>query len=127
MFVLQKLNTIDAQYQKQLEALRTRHASRRDEFLRRETGARQQQYQQAELVDPYPTNRVMGPQDPQDYGNMAAPVPVGEGQQHRPYSPDRFDSYGDRARFSGGAPRNRFEPRGPYPGGRSYDAGSRFY
>ncbi|OWM69056.1 uncharacterized protein LOC116211817 [Punica granatum] len=121
----EKLNAIDALYQKQLEALRSRHASRRDEFLRRESNARQHQYQQ-NLMDHHYQNRGIGPRDPQAYGNMAGSASVGEA--HRPYNNvDRYDSYRDRARFPGGGGRDQFEPRGPFPGGRTYDPSSRFY
>ncbi|KAI4386152.1 hypothetical protein MLD38_004111 [Melastoma candidum] len=46
----EKINAINARYQEQLMSLRTKHANRRDEFLRRESTARQQQYQKA-MID----------------------------------------------------------------------------
>ncbi|XP_030456335.1 uncharacterized protein LOC115677326 [Syzygium oleosum] len=118
----EKINAINAQYQEQLSALRTRHASRRDEFLRRESSARQQQYQQA-LMAKY-SNSGVGPRDPQGFGGIPSSATVGEA--YGPYDADQYDSFEDRARFYGGA-RDRLEPRGSYPGGRAYNTSSRFY
>lgn len=115
----ERINTINAQYQEQLAALRARHAGRRDEFLRRESHARQQQYQQA-TMDHYP-NSGMGPSDPHGYGGAAG------SESHRTYNVDQYDSYRERARFLGSTRDHGFESRGPYPGGRVYDTGSRYY
>ncbi|KAF7153485.1 hypothetical protein RHSIM_Rhsim01G0199900 [Rhododendron simsii] len=117
-----KINTINTQYQEQLAALRARHANRRDEYLRRESHARQQQYQQA-MMDHYP-NSGMGPNDPHGYGGVDAAA----AEPNRTYNGDQYDSYRERARFLGGnRDHHGFEPRGPYPGGRVYDTGSRYY
>ncbi|XP_044504336.1 uncharacterized protein LOC123224707 [Mangifera indica] len=118
----EKLNAINAQYVEQLAALRARHASRRDEFLRKESHARQQQYQQA-MMEHYPDS--MGPGDPLGYSGTPAAAAVGE--TYRPYNSDHYDSHKERARFLGGPRDHGFEPRGPYPGGRVYDTGSRYY
>lgn len=115
----ERINTINAQYQEQLAALRARHSGRRDEFLRRESHARQQQYQQA-TMDHYP-NSGMGPSDPHGYGGAAG------SETHRTYNVDQYDSYRERARFLGSTRDHGFESRGPYPGGRVYDTGSRYY
>lgn len=121
----QRINAISAQYEEKLAAVRTRHASRRDEFLRRESHARQHQYQQ-NIRDPYPSSGGMAPSDPHGYGAGNASAAVGEVQ--RGYSADHFDPYRERARFLGGARDQGFEPsRGSYPGGRVYDTGSRYY
>ncbi|KAH7561324.1 hypothetical protein ACOSQ2_016238 [Xanthoceras sorbifolium] len=119
----EKINTINAQYEEQLVALRARHASRRDEFLRKESQARQQHYQQA-MIDHYP-NSGAGPGDPHGYSSPAAAAAVGDG--YRAYNSDHYDSYRERARFLGGPRDHGFEPRGQYPGGRVYDTGSRYY
>ncbi|OMO52129.1 hypothetical protein CCACVL1_29347 [Corchorus capsularis] len=125
----EKINAINSQYQEQLAALRARHASRRDEFLRKESLARQQQYQQA-AMDHYP-HGTMAPADtmatgnPHGYGGVAGSAAVGDA--HRGYNSDNFNSYSERARFLGGARDPGFEPRGSYPGGRVYDTGSRYY
>ncbi|CAL5436396.1 unnamed protein product [Camellia sinensis] len=115
----ERINTINTQYQEQLAALRARHSGRRDEFLRRESHARQQQYQQA-TMDHYP-NSGMGPSDPHGYGGAAG------SESHRTYNVDQYDSYRERARFLGSTRDHGFESRGPYPGGRVYDTGSRYY
>ncbi|KAG5566453.1 hypothetical protein RHGRI_002129 [Rhododendron griersonianum] len=90
-----KINTINTQYQEQLAALRARHANRRDEYLRRESHARQQQYQQA-MMDHYP-NSGMGPNDPHGYGGVDAAA----AEPNRAYNGDQYDSYRERARFLG--------------------------
>lgn len=65
------------------------------------------------------------PRDPHGFNNANAPGVGGEVQ--RGYSADHFDPYRERARFLGGGRDQGFEPRGPYPGGRVYDTGSRYY
>ncbi|XP_035540636.1 uncharacterized protein LOC118343667 [Juglans regia] len=119
----ERINTINAQYEEQLVALRARHASRREEFLQRESQARHHQYQKA-MMDQYP-NSSMGSSDPHGYIGIASSGAVGEAR--RGYNSDHFDSYGERARFLGGARDEGLESRGPYPGGRVYDTGSRYY
>ncbi|GMI92283.1 hypothetical protein like AT5G22040 [Hibiscus trionum] len=126
----EKINAINAQYQEQLKALRAQHANRRDEFLRKESLVRQQQYQQA-MMDYYP-HSSMSPADTMPtgnnlhgYGSVAGSTAVGDG--HRGYNSENFDSYRERSRFLGGARDQGFEPRGSYQGGRAYDTGSRYY
>lgn len=119
----EKLNAINAQYEEQLAALRARHAVRRDEILQRESQLRQQQYQQA-MMDQYPISG-MGSSDPHGYSGIATSAAVAEA--YRGYNTDNFDSHRERARFLGDARDRGLEPRGPYPGGRVYDTGSRYY
>lgn len=119
----EKIKAINAQYEGQLAALRARHASRRDEFLRKESHARQQQYQQG-IIDHFP-NSGMGSGDPHGYGSTPAAAAVGEA--YRSYNSDHYDTYRERDRFLGDPRDQGFEPRGPYPGGRVYDTGSRYY
>lgn len=64
------------------------------------------------------------PRDPHGYNNVN---PSGAGEVQRGYSTDHFDPYRERARFLGSGREQGFEPRGPYPGGRVYDTGSRYY
>ena len=123
IFHFQKINAINTQYEEKLGALRARHASHRAEFLQRESHARQQQYQQ-NIRDPYPSSG-MAPRDPHGYSNINASAAGGEVQ--RGYSADHFDPYRERARFLGGGRDQGFESRGPFPGGRVYDTGSRYY
>ncbi|KAI4382213.1 hypothetical protein MLD38_008204 [Melastoma candidum] len=114
----EKINAINAQYQEQLMSLRTKHANRRDEFLRRESTARQQQYQKV-MIDRY-SSSGRSPRNPKNFGGGAVPGSAG------PYSmSDRYDSFGDGSRPHGGA-RGRGDTRGPYQGGRTYDKVSRF-
>lgn len=120
--IFQRINAINAQYEDQLVALRARHATRRDEFLGKELQARQQHYLQA-IMDRYPdSGTATAPDDP-----YTCPPPVGEGYHQPPYNTNRYDSYRERARFLGGPRDHGFEPRGPFPGGRVYDTGSRYY
>ncbi|KAF4374167.1 hypothetical protein G4B88_020559 [Cannabis sativa] len=124
----EKINAINGQYEEQLAALRARHANRRDEFLRRESCIRQQQYQQG-VVDCYP-NSSIGPNDPRAYNEFpASAAAAAAADGHRGFdNNERYDSYRERARFLGGSGRDHgFESRGPYPGGRVYDTGSHYY
>ncbi|XWS73788.1 hypothetical protein CRYUN_Cryun02cG0159500 [Craigia yunnanensis] len=125
----ERIIAVNTQYQEQLAALRSRHASRRDEFLRKESLVRQQQYQQA-MMDHYPHSSTapgdtMSTGNPHGYSGGAGSAAAGDG--HRGYNSDNFDSYRERTRFLGGARDQGFEPRGSYPGGRVYDTGSRYY
>ncbi|KDP42969.1 hypothetical protein JCGZ_23911 [Jatropha curcas] len=117
----EKINAINNQYQEQLVALRARHASRRDEFLRKESNARQHQYQQA-VVDRY-CSSGMGPGDPHGYNAPSA----GNNETHRAYNTDNFESYRERARFLGGPRDQGVENRGSFHSGRVYDTGTRYY
>nr|XP_043633186.1 uncharacterized protein LOC122604361 [Erigeron canadensis]XP_043633187.1 uncharacterized protein LOC122604361 [Erigeron canadensis]XP_043633188.1 uncharacterized protein LOC122604361 [Erigeron canadensis] len=119
----ERINAINTQYEEQLAALRARHTNRRDEFLRRESQARQQQYQQAAMEQQHASSAV-GFSEPHGYSG-------GESLAHRAaYNTPHVDSYRDRPRFAGGNRDSRdpgFEPRGQYPGGRVYGSGSRYY
>ncbi|XVF19581.1 hypothetical protein REPUB_Repub11eG0123200 [Reevesia pubescens] len=117
----EKINAINSQYQEKLAALRARHASRTDEFLRKESLAMMDHYPHSSMApaDAMPTG------NPHGYSSVASTAAVGDG--HRGYNSDNFDSYRERARFLGGARDQGFESRGSYPGGRVYDTGSRYY
>ncbi|KAI5667074.1 hypothetical protein M9H77_16927 [Catharanthus roseus] len=122
----ERINAINAQYQEQLVALRAQHATRRDEFLRRESHSRQQQYQQAAGGDHYPSGGgIGGSSDPQGYNAVAAPS---REPSARSYNADNYDTYRERGRFLGNSRNHEPEPRAQYPGGgRVYDTGSRYY
>lgn len=75
-------------------------------------------------MDHYPKSST-GSSDLHGYSGIAATATVGEAR--RGYETDQYDSYRERARFLGGSRDHGFEPRGPYPGGRVYDTGSRYY
>ncbi|XP_077245198.1 uncharacterized protein LOC143885096 isoform X5 [Tasmannia lanceolata] len=119
----EKLSEINGQYQEKLMSIRSRQTSEREEFLRRESQVRQHQYQQARLSHYH--NKSTGPSDPHAY-----PASGALEETHRAYAAGgQFDSYRERSQFLGGG-RNHggFEStRGPYPGGRAYDSGSRYY
>ncbi|KAI3461234.1 hypothetical protein Pfo_017897 [Paulownia fortunei] len=117
----ERINLINAQYEEQLVELRARHASGIEEFLRRESQARQQQYQQI-AMEQYP-NSSMGLSDP-PRGYNAGTVPSGE--PHRAYNSDYYDTYRERGRFPGNDRDHRLEPKVRYPRGHSYDTGSRY-
>ena len=117
----QRLSEINNQYQEKLLAIRARQATRREEFLRKESQSRHQQYQQASM-DSYQTSA--GPSDAHGYGSNASAGPLGD--PHRAYgAAGNFESYGDRSGYGGG-PRDR-GPRGQYPGGRAYNSGGRYF
>lgn len=122
-FHFQKINAINTQYEEKLAALRARHSNRRADFLQRESNVRQQQYEQI-IRDPYPSSG-MPPREPHGYSNVNV-SPAG-GEVQRGYSADHFDPYRERARFLASGRDQGFETRGPYPGGRVYDTGSRYY
>ncbi|XP_061360331.1 uncharacterized protein LOC133304333 [Gastrolobium bilobum] len=121
----EKINAINAQYEEKLAELRAQHASRRDEFLQRESHARQNQYQQT-IRDPYPSSGMVPSHNPHGYNAVNASA-AAIGDVRRGYSGDHFDPYRERARFLGGTRDHGFEPRVAYPGGRVYDTGSRYY
>lgn len=122
VIVFQRINAINAQYEEQLLALRARHANRREEFLRRESQARQQQYQQI-VMEQYPTSGISHSSDPRGVNAGTASA----GEPHRAYNSDSYDSYRERGRFPAGARDHGYEPKVPYPRGRAYDTGSRYY
>ncbi|GER36536.1 S-adenosyl-L-methionine-dependentmethyltransferases superfamily protein [Striga asiatica] len=104
----ERINTINAQYEEQLSALRARHTTRRDEFLRKESVARQQHYQQMFME--------------------FNPVASSAGESHIGYSSEPYVR--ERTRFPGGARDHRYESnKVPYPKGRAYnnDSGSHYY
>ncbi|KAG9445257.1 hypothetical protein H6P81_016597 [Aristolochia fimbriata] len=113
----EKINEINDQYLEKLMTVRARQVTHRDDFLRRESQARQHQYQQAALSH-YPTNSMI-PTDPHGYGAASA---VGS------FAPGHLDSsYKERSQFPMGGRNPMFDSRGSYPGGRTYDSGSRYY
>ncbi|XP_010420993.1 PREDICTED: uncharacterized protein LOC104706493 [Camelina sativa] len=131
----EKIKTINTRYEEQLATLRARHTSKREDIMRKESQARQQQYKQQAMgmTDQYHPSTV-GPANlmpsghPQGYniGNAQDPVPSVDAPS-RSYGTERFEAYGERARFQGGNRDHGFEPRGQYPGGTVYDTASRFY
>ncbi|KAK4440548.1 hypothetical protein Salat_0389700 [Sesamum alatum] len=118
---MERINAINAQYQEQLVALRARHAGRREEFLRRESQARQQQYRQI-VMEQYPPSGI-APSDPRGFNAEAASAQ----EPNRAYNSDSYDSYRERGRFPGNARDHGYEPKIPYTRGRAYDTGSRYY
>ena len=143
---LQRLKEINTQYQEKLLALRARQANYRDEFLRKESLARQQQYQQASISH-YANNSVAGeqhgyhptalPGEQHSYHPAAAATPAAAagsayGEAHRGYASGhgQYESFTDRPDYpefhGGGGGRGRgFEHRSQYPGGRPYSSGGR--
>lgn len=119
----ERLSEINVQYHEKLLAVRARQATIRDEFLRKESQARHQQYQQANLNS---YQNSAGPSEGFGYSSAAASA-SGYGDAHRAYSASHYDPYGDRSEFMGGARGHGFEPRGQYPGGRAYNSGGRHF
>uniref|UniRef100_A0A2P2KMU6 Uncharacterized protein MANES_11G103700 n=1 Tax=Rhizophora mucronata TaxID=61149 RepID=A0A2P2KMU6_RHIMU len=119
----EKINAINEQYQEQLAALRARHASRRAEFLHKESHARQIKYQKMTMDHQSNSGRIPG--DHHGYSGVAASVGVNEARQN--YNTGHFESPREHSQFLTGARNRGFESRGPYPGARMYDSGSRYY
>lgn len=129
---MERLKDINTQYQEKLLALRARQANYRDEFLRKESLARQQQYQHASMSH-YASNSTAGEQH--GYNPTAAgtpPVAAGGayGEAHRGYASGQYESFSDRPDYpefhDGGRGRGRSsEQRAQYPGGRAYNSGGR--
>lgn len=120
----ERLNEINTQYQEKLLAIRARQATRREEFLRKESQSRHQQYQQSN-INSYQTNP--GPSDAHGFGSSAHAAAGTMGDAHRAYgAAGNFESYGERPGFGEGAGRG-YEPRGQYPGGRAYNSGGRYF
>lgn len=103
----ERLSEINAQYQEKLLAIRTRQANLRDEFLRNESQIRHKQYQQASISNYHPNEAY--------------------GDPHQAYGRGNFESYRERPEFGGGGRSHEFDSRGPYPGGRVYNSGGRYY
>ncbi|TVU47582.1 hypothetical protein EJB05_07188 [Eragrostis curvula] len=127
-----RLKEINAQHQEKLLALRARQATYREEFLRKESLSRQQQYQQAS-VSHYSNNVVPGEQHGY-HPTAVAPPPVAAGgaygEAQRGYASAQYESFGDRPDYpefhGGGRGRGRgTEHRSQYPGGRAYNSGGR--
>ncbi|PWZ57411.1 hypothetical protein Zm00014a_020972 [Zea mays] len=129
---MERLKDINTQYQEKLLTLRARQANYRDEFLRKESLARQQQYQHASMSH-YASNSTAGEQH--GYNPTAAgtpPVAAGGayGEAHRGYASGQYESFSDRPDYpefhDGGRGRGRSsEQRAQYPGGRAYNSGGR--
>ncbi|XP_026427023.1 uncharacterized protein LOC113323012 [Papaver somniferum] len=82
----EKIVEINARYHEKLTALRSQHASRREDFLRRESQGRQSHYKQL-ILDHFPNQT--GPNDPRGYGGSATAVAAAEaaiGEGRRAYA-----------------------------------------
>ncbi|RZC78499.1 hypothetical protein C5167_002718 [Papaver somniferum] len=82
----EKIVEINARYHEKLTALRSQHAGRREDFLRRESQGRQSHYKQL-ILDHFPNQT--GPNDPRGYGGSATAVAAAEaaiGEGRRAYA-----------------------------------------
>ncbi|XP_074281509.1 uncharacterized protein LOC141606323 [Silene latifolia] len=119
----EKIIEINNQYQEKVAALRTRHATRREELFRKESQARLQQYQLAGVGTP-PNNSAPADMSRghRGYGPPGS-VPV---EPQRQYGSGQYDPYRrpeslERGRMQGS------DTRVPTPNARSYNTGSRYY
>lgn len=87
----QRLSEINAQYQEKLLAVRACQATHREEFLRKESQARHQQYQEADMNN-YQNSAV--PSEAFGYGSAAAAASA-FGEAHRAYAASQYDHYGE--------------------------------
>ncbi|KAL2549127.1 hypothetical protein Fot_10657 [Forsythia ovata] len=111
----EKIMEINNKYQEKLSVLRAKQANRREEFLRRESEARLQQYQQAG------TNHLLArtsPNDPRGYGAAVPPRPYPTGHT------DHFNSHRDQSPFPDVGGNQGTEGRVPFPQGRVYSNAS---
>ncbi|KAK9691581.1 hypothetical protein RND81_09G205800 [Saponaria officinalis] len=121
----EKIIEIDNQYQEKISALRTRHATRREEFFRKESQSRLHQYQLAG-AGTYPNNSAPADINHSNhgYGGMPGSIP---GEPQRQYESGQYDTFRnpeslERRRMQGA------DTRVPTPGGgRVYNTGSRYY
>lgn len=121
----QRLSEINAQYQEKLLAIRVRQATRREEFLRKESQSRHQQYQQASMAS---YQNSAGPSDAHGFGSNANTAAGALADAHGAYgSAGNYESYGERSGFGGSSRGRGYEPRGQYPGGRAYNSGGRYF
>lgn len=110
----EKIMEINNKYQEKLSVLRAQQANRREEFLRRESEARLQQYQQAGMN--YLLDRT-GPNNPHGYVPAVPPQPYPAGHM------DRINSH-SQSPFPGVGGNRGTEGRVPYPQGRVYNNAS---
>uniref|UniRef100_A0A6V7QSY3 Uncharacterized protein n=1 Tax=Ananas comosus var. bracteatus TaxID=296719 RepID=A0A6V7QSY3_ANACO len=127
----ERLGEINAQYQEKLIALRARQATRREEFLRKESQARLLQYQQASMQN---YQNSAGPSEAQGFSSAAATAAAASAagsayaESQRDYaSAGHYESYGQRSEVGRGGRGRGFEPRGQYSGGRGYNSDNRYY
>ncbi|KAL2903664.1 Ninein [Bienertia sinuspersici] len=124
----EKIAEINSQYQERLSALRARHASRREEFLQRESQTRLQTYQHAGM-SPYRNNS--GPSDMnQGHHGFGAPDMIHGGPRQEFGGPGGgvpFDSYRQRRESFGRGRMQGGDIRVPTPGGRVYNTGPHYY
>ncbi|KAH7675291.1 hypothetical protein IHE45_08G126700 [Dioscorea alata] len=119
----ERLSEINTQYQEKILTMRARQATQREEFLCKESQVRHQQYQQA-CMSNYPHNA--GSNEAHGLGSASGPSSV-IGDAHRAYPASHFDSYGERPDYPGGSRGRGYKSRGPYPGGRAYNSGGRYF
>ncbi|KAJ6813567.1 uncharacterized protein M6B38_142095 [Iris pallida] len=114
----ERLSEINSQYQEKLLAVRARQATHREDFLRKESQARHEQYQQVKL-NSYQSSA--GPNNAHGFRMAASAAALGD--PPRAYgAAGNFDSYGERSGFGRG-----YESHGQYPGGRAYNSGGRYF
>ncbi|GMG99504.1 hypothetical protein Nepgr_001344 [Nepenthes gracilis] len=112
----EKILEINNQYAEQLSAIRARHADRREDFLRKESQARLQQYQLASVNHHQSNARASDIGGHHGFVGGAPPPGMVHGEAQRPYPGGQFDSY-----------RQNPDSRFPTPGGRVYNTGPRRY
>lgn len=117
----EKIININTKYLEKLLALRAQHATRREEFLRKESEARLHQYEESGISN-YQSSAL---QDIRGYsGTMGAAT---GGEPNRSYVSGQFESYRERPQYMGSGRTQGAERRVPYPEGRVYNTGARYY
>ncbi|KAJ4720530.1 Ubiquitin carboxyl-terminal hydrolase [Melia azedarach] len=106
----EKIIGINTKYQEKLEAVRAHQANRREEFLRKASQARLQQYQQAGTSQFSNTDLIGGP----SYCSTAV---ASSAEGHRPHTAGQFE-------YLGGGRDQKYDE---YPQGRTYNTGIHYY
>lgn len=117
----EKMIEINTQYQEKLLSLRAHQANRREEFLRKESQARLQQYQQT-AMNHNPKNTGRG--DAQSHSSRAAATAE---EARQAYAISQFDSSREQPQYPSRRRGQSTEGRVPYPSGRVYNTGARYY
>ncbi|XP_072975494.1 uncharacterized protein [Typha angustifolia] len=119
----ERLSEINLQYHEKLLVLRARQATHREEFLRKESQARHQQFQQARMSN-YQNNVVSA--EAHSFAS-SAPAAGAYGEAQRAYAGGHYESYGERPEFVRGGRGRGLQSRGQYPGARAYNSGGRYF
>lgn len=147
----EKIIELNTKYQEKILALHSQQAARREEFLRKESQARLNQYQQAGMNHHLNTGIRDTHGTPEEFLRKESQARLNQSQQaglnhypntgmhdthgtpvaaaaeaHQAYAASQFESYRERQHMLGSG-RTQGTERVPYPSGRVYNNASRHY